>query len=181
MPTQILPTPSAAELHALFHYDPITGILIWKMRPPDTRENRTFNTKYAGKQVGAVNTCGHRQVRVNGRLTTVHRIVWKMMTNADPTEQIDHINGEPDDNRWGNLRASTQWQNTWNLKTRSTNAIGFSCIYPMKTKRAASKKFRVLMQVDKKRKFIGDFYTLEEAKAAYDATLANSRDPAFKR
>lgn len=180
MPIQILPTPPIEELSALFHYDPITGILVWKMRPPINRENRTHNTKYAGKQVGALNTCGHRQVRVNGRLITAHRIIWKMMTSGDPSDQIDHINGDPDDNRWGNLRASTQLQNSWNQKTRASST-GHSCIYPMKTKRAASKKFRVMMHVNKKRTFIGDFHTLEEAKAAYETTFANSRDPVFKR
>ena len=181
MPTQILPTPPSEELHALFHYDPVTGILVWKMRPPTTRENRTHNTKYAGKQVGALNTCVHRQVRVNGRLITVHRIVWKMMTNADPVNQIDHINGDAGDNRWGNLRASTQLQNSWNQKTRHTNTTGHNCIYSLATKRAASKKFRVLMCVEGKQRLIGDFHTIDEAKTAYDAAFAKYRNPVFRR
>jgi len=181
MPLQILPTPPAEELRAIFQYDPVTGALVWKMRPPTTRENRTHNTKFAGNQVGALNTCGHRQVRVNGRLITVHRIVWKMMTNTDPIDQIDHINGDPDDNRWGNLRASTQHQNTWNQKTRCTSTSGYNCIYPLGTKRAASKQFRVRMRVDGKQKLIGDFHTFDEASAAYEAAFAKYRDHSFKR
>lgn len=181
MPIQILPAPDAEVLRALFEYDPITGILIWKARPPTTRENKVFNTKYAGNQVGALNTCGHRQVRVNGRLITVHRIVWKMMTNTDPVDQIDHIDGDPDNNRWGNLRASTQTQNTWNLKPRSNCTSGHSCIYPMNTKRAASKKFRVLMRFQGKQRLVGDYHTFNEAKAAYETAFAKYRDPSFKR
>jgi hypothetical protein len=108
-------------------------------------------------------------------------MVFNFFSKSDPRSKIDHIHGDPDDNRWGNLRASTQLQNTWNQKIRSTTTSGHNCIYPLATKRASSKKFRVLMQIEGRKKLIGDFHTLEEAKAAYDAAFTKYRDPAFKR
>lgn len=103
------------------------------------------------------------------------------MTNSDPVDQIDHINGNADDNRWGNLRASTQLENSWNQKIRRTNTSEYNCIYPLPTKRASSKKFRVYMQINGKQKVVGDYHTIEEAKAAYDEAFAKYRNPAFKR
>lgn len=177
----IIPLPPASELHALFSYDPILGSLTWKERPPTTRANKIHNSRDAGRQVGAIDTWGHRQVRVNGRLTAVHRIIWKMMTGDDPTEQIDHISGEHDDNRWQNLREATSLENAWNKGLNRNCTSGYSCIYPMHTKRASSKKFRVLMHIDGKKRLVGDFYTIEEAKAAYDEAFASYRDIKFRR
>lgn len=182
MPAKILPTPSAKYLHTLFNYDPDTGTLTWKERILGGRgTNVSFNTRYAGQSVGALNSCGHRQVRVEGRLTTVHRIAWKMMTGKDPTNQIDHINGNPDDNRWNNLREATQLHNTWNQKMRSTNTTGHTNIYRLNVKRASSKKFIVIMSVESRPTTIGAFVTLEEAMAAREAALAKYRDPTFRR
>ena len=103
------------------------------------------------------------------------------MTGSDPKEQIDHINGIRDDNRWQNLREATSHQNAWNTGDYANNTSGYKCIYPMNTKRALSKKFRVMMHIDGKKKLIGDFYTIEEAKAAYDRAFASYRDLKFKR
>lgn len=181
MPIQVIPLPSADELHALFDYDPETGALTWKERPPTTRANKVHNARDAGKQVGAVDSWGHRQVRVGGRLRAAHRVIWKMMTGKDPAEQIDHINGSQDDNRWCNLREATQEQNQWNTGIRVTNTSGHRCIYPMKTKRAWAKKWRVVIGGKGGQRFIGDFHTLNEAIAARDEELIARRDHAYFR
>jgi hypothetical protein len=181
MPIQTFDLPAAEELHALFNYDPLTGSLTWKERPPTSRANKVHNVRDAGKEVGATDSWGHRQVRVEGKLRAVHRVIWKMKTGKDPVEQIDHINGVRDDNRWANLREATALQNAWNNATRITNTSGIPCVFPLKTKRASSKKFRVTFVVSGERLFIGDFHTKEEAVAAYDKAFAEYRDVSFKR
>lgn len=173
--------PSSEELHALFHYDPETGALTWKERPPTTRANKVHNVRDAGKEVGATDSWGHRQVRVGGRLRAVHRVIWKMMTGEDPKEQIDHVNGVYDDNRWVNLREASQFQNAWNRATNKASETGLKCIHPLRTKRASSKKWRVKMRVDGRQKLVGDYVHLEEAIAARDAFLLTCRDPEFIR
>ncbi len=172
--------PTRDELSALFNYDPETGALTWKEREPVSRANKIHNVRDAGHQVGAIDSWGHRQVRVKGRLTAVHRIIWKMMTGDDPQEQIDHINGKPDDNRWGNLREASSQQNGWNRATDSATPTGHSCIYPLKTKRASSKKYRLRMRYAGG-SYVKDFHTFDEAKAAYDFAFASFRDIKFKR
>lgn len=181
MPIPAIELPSADELRSLFDYDPMTGALIWKKRFPLTHRNNIHNSRDAGKQVGAVDTWGHRQVRVGGKLRAAHRIIWKMMTGNDPDKQIDHINGICDDNRWVNLREASALQNAWNKPLRSSNKSGAECIFPLNTKRATSKKWRVTFGLNGKRIFIGDFYTKEEAVAAHSKAFAKYRDVSFKR
>jgi hypothetical protein len=179
--TQTFDLPSAEELHAIFNYDPDIGVLTWKTRPPITRANKLHNSRDAGKVAGGIDTWGHRQIRVEGKLRAAHRIIWKMMTGKDAKHQIDHINGVCDDNRWANLREATALQNAWNHTLRKSNTSGAQCISPLKTKRATSKKWRVTLGLNGKRVFVGDFYTKEEAIAAYNRAFAKYRDVSFKR
>jgi len=181
MPIQTTKLPSSKELHALFSYDPETGSLTWKPRPPTTRTNKTHNSRDAGKEVGATDSWGHRQVRVNGKLRAVHRVIWKMMTGKDPKEQIDHVNGVYDDNRWCNLREATVLQNGWNRAPNKASSTGHKCVFPMKTKRLSSKKWRVRIRVDGTIYFVGDFHELEDAIAARDTFMLSRRDPEFVR
>jgi hypothetical protein len=181
MPIKSIELPSAEYLHSLFNYDAELGVISWKKRSPTTRANKIHNVRDAGHPVGTVDTWGHRQVRVEGKLRAAHRIIWKMMTGKDPKHQIDHINGRCDDNRWINLREATALQNAWNKPLRSTNTSGFECVLPLKTKRATSKKWRVTIGVNGKRLFVGDFHTKEEAVAAYNKAFAKLRDVTFKR
>jgi hypothetical protein len=181
MPIKTAVLPPAEELHSLFKYNPETGSLIWKERElVVTREDKIHNVRNAGRQVGALNSCGHRQVRVGGRLIVVHRIIWKMMTGNEVENQIDHINGHPDDNRWENLREAEPPQNCWNRKINSNNTSGHPCVYMLNRKRASSKKFRMKMGFRGKM-YVKDFDTVEEAKAAYETAFAICRDISFKR
>ena len=45
---------------------------------------------------------------------------------------VDHINGDPFDNRRSNLRVATIFQNHWNYKISERNSTGFKGIYPDK-------------------------------------------------
>jgi len=51
------------------------------------------------------------------------------MTGKLPEDQIDHINGDPTDNRWENLRDVTNKENQMNRKLGSNNTSGFVGVY----------------------------------------------------
>jgi hypothetical protein len=51
------------------------------------------------------------------------------MSGAWPIEEVDHINGDPSDNRWSNLRPITHSQNAINRKQHTNNTSGHSNIY----------------------------------------------------
>ena len=154
-----------ANLKAVLDYDPNTGRLTWKPRDlPRKRGSATWNTRYAGKEALTVkNHKGYLTGTVFGRHVLAHRIIWIMQTGQSPI-QIDHINGKPDDNRWGNLRAVSTSQNCRNKRQRRDLPLG---IYPRRDGAAgfvATIGYR--LHGKKVNEHLGSFATLDEAISA---------------
>lgn len=107
------PLPSQQYLRECFAYAPHTGKLTWKKRPkhhfPHVGTMVYTNKMWAGKPVSLVK---HKKpsgriylhILINSKKYPVHRIIFKWMTGRDPNGVIDHINRDPSDNRWHNLR-----------------------------------------------------------------------------
>lgn len=85
-------------LKSLLYYDPETGIFVWLV----TRQRSP-----AGKEAGGYDEKGYRRICVNGTKVRAHRLAWLYMTGEWPEDQLDHINGLKDDNRFVNLREAT--------------------------------------------------------------------------
>jgi hypothetical protein len=173
--------PSSEELKAILDYDPETGVLTWRTRPATSKVNKNFNARFAGKKAGTIESWGYRQLRILGKLQMAHRVIWKMVAGDEPPDHLDHRDGDPSNNKWTNLRGADPHSNAWNKSLRRNNTSGVECIFPLHRKRSSSKQFRVLMYYDGKKAFLGDFHTLEEAKAAHFAAFAKHRDISFKR
>ena len=84
--------PPLDLIEAKFEYDPVQGVLIYKK---------------SGKVLSVWDrTSNAPKVRV-GRLTVgVQRVAWYLFYREDPgiNHKVMHINGDPFDNRIGNLR-----------------------------------------------------------------------------
>lgn len=84
-----------AEAHALFDYDPLTGALTWAEGGGKIR---------LGRKAGAM-TNGRVQVRLpDGKTTLANRIVWLWMTGQAAKGNLEHVNEDFTDMRWGNLQ-----------------------------------------------------------------------------
>ncbi len=92
------PLPPAHLLHEMLHYDPETGDLRWKVRLHHTCSKGVIDA--AGHQHG------YRVVTLWGETYLQHRIIWVMQTGEAPPGDlvIDHIDENPGNNRWDNLR-----------------------------------------------------------------------------
>jgi hypothetical protein len=154
-------------------FDYADGKLYW-------RENRGTQ-KCKGMVAGTLNNDGYIKVRVRelGSSIGVHRVIYCMQHGYMP-DFIDHINGVRDDNRIENLRPVTQQQNSYNGKIRTHNTTGHKNVHWYK----ANKKWGVLLNVNKKKKFIGLFEDLElaqlvavEARNKYHGEYANHGVP----
>jgi hypothetical protein len=77
-------------------YDRETGKLYWKNGP------------MKGREAGWFDNYGYRLTRLDGPLVRNHHIVWFMETGEWPEFELDHINNEPSDNRFCNLRPATR-------------------------------------------------------------------------
>ena len=78
------------EVAALLTYDPETGVFRWKV----DRGQRVKVGDIAGTEFN-----GYRRIRIKGRAFKAHRLAFLLMTGAMPSDQVDHINGQKDDNR----------------------------------------------------------------------------------
>lgn len=77
---------------------------------------------------------------------------------------VDHINGNPFDNRRENLRIASSVQNHWNYRLSERNTTGYKGIY--KDKKIDRYHSRIC--ANGKRYYLGAFDTAEEAAQAYD-------------
>jgi hypothetical protein len=96
-----------------------TGFTIRGLR----RWNSTLANQEAGHEFTNTSGLKSKQVRVNYKMYFVHRIIYKLCTGEEPI-LIDHINGDPLDNRIENLRSVTNMENMRNAKKFKTNTSG---------------------------------------------------------
>lgn len=121
------------QLRKYLTYDPDTGFLTWLERAVRLGLDRTdkgWNTRLAGTRAGRIGTGGAIYVGISyrrlyeSRNFAAHRVAWALHYGEWPTEDIDHINGDPTDNRIVNLRLATDSQNLRNARRRSDNTSG---------------------------------------------------------
>lgn len=104
-----------SEAKRIFNYDPEDGVVTWKIK--------TGHRSYPGKVAGHKSRAGYIQIVANGEFITAHRLAFLLMTGSIP-ECVDHINGDPSDNRWANLRPATRQENTRNKKVNKNSSTG---------------------------------------------------------
>lgn len=95
-------------------------------------------------------------------------LLHRLLLEAPPTMQVDHIDGDPANNRRINLRLCTNAQNSQNQGRRSDNNSGLKGVSWNKQK----KRWGTSIGINRKRIHLGYFDTAEQAKAAYDAASA---------
>ncbi len=152
----------------LLRYDPETGKLFWRPRErrffASDKSCKTWNTRFAGKEaITANNGEGYRVGFVLGQKVKAHRIIWKMCRGTEPLE-IDHINGNPADNRLENLREVDRAGQCQNRRLAITNKSGWPGVRMTKCG-----NFGAVICHRGKREWLGTFGTLEDAVAAKQA------------
>ena len=88
-------------------YDPDSGIFAWRIRP--------CRNVFIGDRAGAKGDKGYIRIQIQGRVYMAHRLAWLCVHGRWPAQEIDHINGERDDNRIANLREATREINGQNM------------------------------------------------------------------
>ena len=137
------------EAHYLFKYNFDTGILIHRTNSGSAK---------AGDQAGALRPSGYMTLTVRQKSYLVHRVIWFMVYGVWPNI-IDHINGDPSDNRFANIRSVTSEDNSKNSKRNSLNTSGIMGVCYRKD----IGKWAASIGVKNKKKHLGVFDTKLEA------------------
>lgn len=154
-------TLTASRLREVLRYDPETGRFSWKLQR---------GRQKAGSDAGWKGGDRYVQIGISGRLYYAHRLAWLYETGNWPTDQLDHINGDPSDNRIANLRECTNSENGQNLGRKRNNTTGATGVVWDKSRN----KWRAQIRENGKVRGIGRFNLFEEAVAAHAEAKKNA-------
>ena len=149
---------SAQRLRELVHYSPESGLF--------TRRVKSSSRTYPGKPAGSPNTAGYLQLRVDGVRYLAHRLAWLYVHGEWPNQVIDHIDGNPANNRIANLRDVSISVNLQNQRAAQGRTKSGMLGVHIQNNRG---KIRYLAQIvlDGKLRHVGSFDTASEAYGAY--------------
>ncbi len=161
--------PDAAYVRECLYYDPATGAFIWRDRPQHhfrrDYEYKRWSSRYAGKPVGGGDGSRHdyQRTSIDGIVYRLHRLAWLLIHGETVPDVIDHIDGDPLNNRIANLRAATTSENKMNAGRRADNLSGVKGVFPLKVRAG---RYVAYITVRGVRHHLGTFYSLEEAATA---------------
>lgn len=157
--------PTQAALHEWLHYDPETGIFLWKKESRPCRPLLGLPAGTFRKATGYIfiGVPGFGQIGA-------HRLAWIYMHGLTVGgAEVDHKDTNPSNNAIGNLRLATSTEQKQNKKVQSNNRSGLKGAYYHAVHKG--KKWRSQIAIrengEKKLIFLGYFHTAEEAHAAY--------------
>jgi len=157
------------QLKSFLQYEAETGKIYWK---------KTVNSRgLKGTEAGSITKQGRRRIQISGHRILSHRVAWFLWYGEWPISELDHINGNPLDNRIQNLREVTRRENEQNRpEHRAGKLPGY--------KRSRSKRnpYEAQVRINGKHYYLGSYKTEKEASEAYfnkirELSLAEGREP----
>jgi hypothetical protein len=136
--------PEISEVTRRVSYNPETGLFT---------ALKSAGRRKVGDICGYADGLGYIKLGFNGKWVLAHRLAFRLSHGRWPRGEIDHINGNPSDNRIANLRECTRSQNVMN--TRRGNGV---CYRPER------KKWQVIVTAGGKKHWGGMFSDEEAAR-----------------
>lgn len=109
---------------------------------------------------------GYRYLSVNNKNRAAHQVIWEFVNGEIPHRmEIDHIDGDPSNNRIDNLRLVTHGQNMQNQHhPRSNNKTsGVKGVHWDKDRGC----WRTHIVIDGRQKYLGRYSSLDDATRVY--------------
>lgn len=153
---------------AAYTYNPDTGLFFHRGDKRGPIKN--------GAPAGARHAMGYLYLSLSGERKLGHRVAWLLTHGEWPEAMIDHVNGDPSDNRLCNLRAATSRENQRNKRCYKNNTSG---IKGVSWDRSAG-KWIARLKVPERYLHLGYFSEKGAAAAAY-AEAANKHYGDFAR
>lgn len=135
------------KLRNQLDYDPETGVFKWKESGSGRRSNLLagcVKRKRNGSNIW-------RRIVFDGQEYISGQLAWAFMTGEMPTFIIDHIDGDPLNDRWDNLRKGDNFVDQRNLKKSSRNTSGVTGV----KWNVKSSKYHAFIGTGGKQKYLG--------------------------
>lgn len=143
------------ELKEELYYDKDTGNFYWLI-PKKGRD--------VTRPAGTRNNNGYRTITYQGHVYSQHRLAWFYVTGEWPLEFIDHIDGNPHNNKWDNLRQASHAENMRNRKRKFDSHTGIKGV----VRDYRSDTWHVHMMINGKVVSRGPFFSYQMACKEYD-------------
>ena len=157
---------SQEQLKTKLKYSPLTGLFT----VPSAIGSQ--GRKIGGRNAGGINkVSGYVEIWVSGKSYKAHRLAFLYMTGKFPDSGVDHFDLNRSNNKWENLRAATQLQNTWNTPIQKSNTSGFKGV----SKRKDTGKWTARIRHNDSYLSLGCFDRIEDAVMVYKTTAVQLR------
>jgi HNH endonuclease len=153
---------SVARVKEAFDYCPESGLVYWRIK----RRGQAN----PGDVVGCTKN-RYLTTKLDGNTLMVHRVAWAVVHGRWPIGDIDHIDGNPSNNRLANLRECSRSENMQNRRAaKSTSKSGFLGVWRLN--RNLSRPWQAAVVIGRVQVWRERFETKDEAYAAYLAAKA---------
>lgn len=147
---------TATRLRSIVDYSAETGLFQWR---------DTSCKKMRCKPAGCTKENGYVLISADNNIYRAHRLAWLYVHGRWPRKHLDHINGNPSDNRLSNLREATIPENMSNSKRPATNTSGYKGV----SWHAGGNKWQAHIRYAGRSVYLGLFPGAKKAHEAYCA------------
>lgn len=151
--------PDKNYVFSILSYDRESGWFLWKESRGSTR---------AGRRAGSCSLSNgkpYRRIKIDKVLYSEHHLAWLFEYGEWPPFDLDHIDGDGENNKISNLRPCTMSQNKGNSKKYKNNKSGHKGVFWRKD----IQRWTVSIQCERRRIYLGRFVKYEDAVAAYNS------------
>lgn len=160
------PLPSPEVLRQLLRYEPDTGKLFWKERGPEwfvsIKSHRAWNARFSGKEALTAKSKRYKNGFILWKKHLAHRVAFAIFYGRWPYGQVDHIDGNGENNRIQNLRDVDSLENNRNMRRAKNNKSGITGVHWC----ATYGSWVAQIQIKGRGINLGSFKSLEEAAQA---------------
>lgn len=158
---------TAERLRELVDYEPETGLFFWRHEACGGFHGSVVMHRQGERAGTPRKTDGRTVIRIEARTYLSYRLAWLWVTGNWPLLEIDHIDGDPTNDRFVNLRDASRRVNQQNIRKRKNDKRSSELLGVFANRPSYKKPWRSSISTGGKQKSLGSFDTEEEAHAAY--------------